>query len=456
MSTSFFHDMLGSIADRGRALIERSTTRSTTDRSERTAQKTRSPEDIEALCRDLLSGRGEASGVALASQILDLYASLAVEQRLDFFRLLAHDFDPDQQQLRSAWASYDQAPNPGSLQALLRAVEPPRQELFRRLNLAPGGTRALVGMREDLIEHGYSDPDLVSVEDDLLHLLSSWFNRGFLVMQRITWSTPADILERIIRYEAVHTIQGWDDLRRRVQPPDRRFYAFFHPALVDEPLIFVEVALMREIPGSIQDLLAEEREVLPLDQATTAVFYSISNCQPGLRGVSFGNFLIKQVVEDLSRDLPALNTFVTLSPAPGFGPWLKRVADDPAAAGLKGLDANTVALLRTPDWHQAPTTRERVRPVLLGLAAFYALRAKSPRGKPLDPVARFHLGNGARLERLNFLGDTSAKGMREAAGLMVNYRYDLRFIETNHEAFANHGTIAASNAVKRQLHEFGP
>jgi malonyl-CoA decarboxylase len=175
-----------------------------------------------------------------------------------------------------------------------------------------------------------------------------------------------------------------------------------------------------------------------------------------LRGVSFGNFLIKQVVEDLSRDLPALNTFVTLSPAPGFGPWLKRVADDPAAAGLKGLDANTLALLRTPDWHQAPATRERLRPVLLGLAAFYALRAKSPRGKPLDPVARFHLGNGARLERLNFLGDTSAKGMREAAGLMVNYRYDLRFIETNHEAFANHGTIAASNAVKRQLHEFGP
>jgi malonyl-CoA decarboxylase len=456
MSTSFFHDMLGSIADRGRALIERSTTRSTTDRSERTAQKTRSPEDLEALCRDLLSGRGEASGVALARQILDLYASLAVEQRLDFFRLLAHDFDPDQQQLRSAWASYDQAPNPGSLQALLRAVEPPRQELFRRLNLAPGGTRALVGMREDLIEHGYSDPDLVSVEDDLVHLLSSWFNRGFLVMQRITWSTPADILERIIRYEAVHAIQGWDDLRRRVQPPDRRFYAFFHPALVDEPLIFVEVALMREIPGSIQDLLAEEREVLPLDQATTAVFYSISNCQPGLRGVSFGNFLIKQVVEDLSRDLPALNTFVTLSPAPGFGPWLKRVADNPAAAGLKGLDANTLALLRTPDWHQAPATRERLRPVLLGLAAFYALRAKSPRGKPLDPVARFHLGNGARLERLNFLGDTSAKGMREAAGLMVNYRYDLRFIETNHEAFANHGTIAASNAVERQLHEFGP
>jgi malonyl-CoA decarboxylase len=196
--------------------------------------------------------------------------------------------------------------------------------------------------------------------------------------------------------------------------------------------------------------------VLPLDQATTAVFYSISNCQPGLRGVSFGNFLIKQVVEDVSRDLPSLKTFVTLSPAPGFGPWLKRVADSPEAAGLEGLDANDLALLRTPDWHQDATTRERLRPVLLGLAAFYYLRAKTRRGKPLDPVARFHLGNGARLERLNFLGDTSAKGMREAAGLMVNYLYDLRFIEANHEAFANHGTVAASNAVDRQLREFRP
>jgi malonyl-CoA decarboxylase len=313
-----------------------------------------------------------------------------------------------------------------------------------------------VAMREDLIEHGDDDPDLVSVEDDLVHLLYSWFNRGFLVMQRITWSTPADILERIIRYEAVHTIQGWDDLQRRVQPPDRRCYAFFHPSLVDEPLIFVEVALTREIPSSIQDILAEEREVLPVEQATTAVFYSISNCQPGLRGVSFGNFLIKQVVEDISRDLPSLDTFVTLSPAPGFSRWLKRVAENPDAAGLDGVDASALALLRTPDWHQDSTTRERLRPFLLGLAAFYYLHAKTARGKPLDPVARFHLGNGARLEQLNFLGDTSAKGMREAAGLMVNYLYDLRFIEANHEAFANHGTVAASKAVERQLREFGP
>ena len=454
MATRFFQDMLASIAERGRALVERSSSRGPADEAERPEPVAEVPERIEDLCRALLSGRGEASGVALARQILELYDRLSPEARIEFFRLLARDFGPDQSRLRTVWTSYDHAPTPAHLQALMRAVEPPRQELFRRLNLAPGGTRALVGMRQDLIRHGDNDPERASVEEDFVHLLYSWFNRGFLVMQRITWSTPADILERIIRYEAVHTIKGWDDLRRRVQPPDRRCYAFFHPSLVDEPLIFVEVALTQEIPGSIQEILAEGRVVLPAEQATTAVFYSISNCQPGLRGVSFGNFLIKQVAEDLSRDLPALQTFVTLSPAPGFGAWLARVAEDSAAAGLLDFDPASISLLRARDWHEDGVARERLRPVLLGLAAFYYLRAKTSRGKPLDPVARFHLGNGARLERLNFLGDTSSKGMREAAGLMVNYLYDLRSIEANHEAFANHGTVAASKAVARHLYDF--
>ena len=225
----------------------------------------------------MLSGRGEASGFALARQVLDLYAGLPIAERLAFFRLLARDFGPDQQRLRAAWSEYDKAPTPPNLQRLLRAAEPPRQELFRRLNLAPGGTSALVSMRQDLLEHGGNDPELASVDDDLVHLLYSWFNRGFLMMQRISWSSPADILERIIRYEAVHMIQDWDDLRRRVQPPDRRSYAFFHRSLVDEPLIFVEVALTTDIPESIQGILADDRTVLAAEQATTAVFYSISN-----------------------------------------------------------------------------------------------------------------------------------------------------------------------------------
>ncbi len=453
MSTSFFQDLLGSIAERGRALIERAPSRAGLDGQ--AARSLRSPETLESLCHALMSGRGEASGVALARKVLDLYARLPMPERLDFFRLLARDFGPDQVRLRAAWAAYDADASPASLKALLRAIEPPRQELFRRLNLAPGGTAALVHMREDLLKHSGRDPELASVDDDLVHLLYSWFNRGFLVLRRIDWSTPADILERIIRYEAVHQIQGWDDLRRRVQPSDRRCFGFFHPSLIDEPLIFVEVALTREIPGSIQELLAEDREVLAPEQATTAVFYSISNCQEGLRGISFGNFLIKQVVEELSRDLPGLETFVTLSPAPGFGPWLERVKADPAAVGLDGKDAEALTVLRRPGWHTDPATAERLRPLLMHLAAFYYLRAKGSGGKLPDPVGRFHLGNGARLERLNWLGDTSEKGLRTAAGLMVNYLYDLRFIEANHEAFANYGTVVASPAVQQALRETG-
>ncbi|WP_046867395.1 malonyl-CoA decarboxylase [Microvirga massiliensis] len=452
MSTSFFQDMLGSIAERGRYLLDHPATRPVSDRIRRTGSA-KPVETIETLSRSLLSGRGEASGVALARQVLDFYASLPVEERIAFFRLLARDFGPDQQRLRDAWSDYDKTPTPKNLQRLLRAVEPPRQELFRRLNLAPGGTGALVTMRQDLLEHGGNDADLASVDDDLVHLLYSWFNRGFLMMRRITWSSPADILERIIRYEAVHTIQDWDDLRRRVQPPDRRCYAFFHPSLFDEPLIFVEVALTKDIPSSIQEILADGRKVLAAEQATTAVFYSISNCQPGLRGISFGNFLIKQVVEDLSRDLPSLKTFVTLSPAPGFGRWLERIAEDPTEFGLEGLDTAPLALLENPDWHRDTTVAEQLWPLLMSLAAAYYLRAKTKSGQPLDPVARFHLGNGARLERLNWLGDTSAKGVREAAGLMVNYLYDLNTIEANHEAYANQGMVAAAHAIQRQIRD---
>ena len=429
MNASFFQDLLGSIAERGRSLIERSGGRPA-------GLAAAQPATLEALCRDLLSGRGEASGVALARQLLDLYGRSAPEDRLAFFGLLARDFGPDRDRLRAAWLDYDAAPTPPHLQALLRAVEPPRQELFRRINLAPGGTAGLVRMREDLIKLGGDDPDLGSVDDDLAHLLSSWFNRGFLVLRHIDWSTPADILERIIRYEAVHEIQGWDDLRRRVQPGDRRCFAFFHPSMIDEPLIFVEVALTREIPASIQGLLAEEREIVPLGEATTAVFYSISNCQPGLRGVSFGNLLIKQVVGELSRELPSLATFVTLSPVPGFAAWLRKRGATPELAS---------------GWQRDLVAAERARGELLPLAAAYFLAAKGSGGKPVDPVARFHLGNGARLERLNWLGDTSAKGLREAYGLMVNYLYDLRYIEANHEAFANHATVAAAEAVRRLL-----
>jgi malonyl-CoA decarboxylase len=331
------------------------------------------------------------------------------------------------------------------------ASEPRRQELFRRLNLAPGGTAALVRMREQLLDVLPRRDDLKSLDDDFVHLFSSWFNRGFLVLRRIDWSTPAIVLEKIIRYEAVHAIRDWEDLRRRIDPPDRRCYAFFHPALIDEPLIFVEVAMTRDIPEAIAPILAVERDVVEPDRRRTAVFYSISNCQRGLTGVSFGNFLIKQVVEDISREMPRLNTYVTLSPVPNFAAWLARERTNEAGTALSASDKEALALLNTPDWWRDADRIARLREPLMRAAAWYFLRAKNARGAPVDSVARFHLGNGARLERIDFLGDLSERALAQAHGLMVNYQYDLDDIEQNHEAYAENRTVVASAGVQRLL-----
>ena len=280
-------------------------------------------------------------------------------------------------------------------------------------------------------------------------MLASWFNRGFLVLKSIDWSTPASILEKIIAYEAVHQIQGWDELRRRLDPRDRRCFGFFHPSLIDEPLIFVEVALTREIPGSIQELLAADPEqAAQQGEPTTAVFYSISNCQHGLRGISFGNFLIKQVAEDLAKAMPGLKTFVTLSPAPRFAAWLVRMRAEGGHGLLSESEQETLKTLDDPSWAAHGETQDQLKPLLHSLAATYYLEAKTRIGVPVDPVARFHLRNGAILERINWLGDKSAKGLRQGHGIMVNYLYDLKNIERNHEAYVNDGLIAASKTVK--------
>jgi malonyl-CoA decarboxylase len=300
-----------------------------------------------------------------------------------------------------------------------------------------------------LLDEMRNHPELDLFDRDFRHLFASWFNRGFLVLSRIDWTTPANILEKIIRYEAVHAISDWDDLRRRLAPPDRRLYAFFHPAIGDEPLIFVEVALTAAIPDAIQPLLAPERAALAPAQATTAVFYSISNAQRGLAGVSFGHFLIKQVVEDLKREWPRLQYFVTLSPVPGFAAWLKRERAN-EASNLIDLEAQrALALTDHAGWSDKAAAREAVARALKPIAAHYFLHAKATGNRALDPVARFHLGNGARLERLNFFGDRSEAGLKNSLGLMVNYLYDLERIEQNHEAYANRGEIAASPAIKR-------
>lgn len=407
-------------------------------------------EDIGFLAEALLSVRGEASGVVLATQVAETYRALPEKEKAGFLLSLADRFGPEPEALDRAIAAYRERPGPDTATALHEASEPRRQELFRRLNLAPGGTEALVSMREDLVRALPAHPALRAVDFDLVHLFTAWFNRGFLVLRPIDWRTPAHILEKIIRYEAVHQIHGWDDLRRRLEPADRHCYAFMHPRLPDEPLIFVEVALTGEVPAAIAPLLAPRHEPLDPEKATTAVFYSISSCLEGLRGITFGSFLVKHVVEELKREMPSLKTFVTLSPVPGFASWLRK--ERAAESRLLGASERTaLKALDRADWAAQPSVVRAVRPALESALASYLLLARTPSGKPADAVARFHLGNGARLERANWMGDPSPKGLGESCGFMVNYLYDLSRIEWNHEAYASRGKVIASHAVGELL-----
>lgn len=446
MNVSFLQELMNTVAEQSRALLPRGLFGPGEE------------EDIEALSRALMSGRGEASGVAIARQLLNCLHKATPEERGAFFSYLADELQPDPIAVTAAAKAYLATPSDQTLLGLRRAAYSPRREFFRRLNLAPGGTAEIVALRRELLRSQKSDASLASVDADLQSLLAYWFNRGFLVMRRIDWQTPAAILEKIIAYEAVHEIKGWDDLRRRLDPVDRRCFAFFHPSLVDEPLIFVEVALTADIPDAIGPVL-EARSNAAAPPPTAAVFYSISNCQEGLKGISFGNFLIKQVVEELARDVQSLKTFVTLSPIPHFARWLDRaLASDGSTAAeavITAEDRAALKLLRDPRWaemaRQPTPETEQLKSSLTALAASYFLVAKSSDNRPVDPVARFHLGNGARLERINWLADVSEKGLREAHGLMVNYRYELSDIEKNHEAYAQDGTVAASRAVRGQL-----
>lgn len=424
---TFFRTFLSSIADAGRELLD--------GRLGRDAKSG----DMRTLCSDLITQKGEALGTALACAVVDVYRSYDDAAKLAFFEMLLTDFDVDPVELGAAIAAYQEQPDPASAQAVSHAAESRRQRVVRAMNMAPDGTRTVINIREDLLKALKDHPHLKPVDADFAHLLASWFNRGFLELRRIDWSTPANVLEKLIQYEAVHEIRDWDDLRRRLDS-DRRCYAFFHPALPDEPLIFVEVALVQGLAGSVQALLDETVERIAPKQADTAIFYSISNCQKGLRGVSFGNFLIKQVVSELRKELRNLTTFSTLSPVPGFRRWLdQNHADDPA-----------LKILAEPDWVNSAAKAEALRQPLMRLCAKYLVGEKQ-RERPLDSVARFHLGNGARLERINWMGDVSAKGVEESASLLVNYKYDLTKIESNHEAYVNSGRVVHSKQVEGLL-----
>jgi len=392
--------------------------------------------DIQQLCHALLSKEGDVSGQKLASAILAQYRELNTDEKLEFFQFLNSELDVDAAVLGALAKVYEQDPSPDIFEKLSAAAEPKRQELLRRLNQPMGATAELVSMRVDLLKLAKKNKDLYRTNIDFVHLLRSWFNRGFLVLKQINWDTPARVLDKIVAYEAVHEIDDLDDLRRRLDPPDRRCFAFFHPAMPDEPLIFVEVALTESVPGSIDDVLSEDREPLQAENAKVAVYYSISNCQRGLAGISFGNVLIKQVAAELAIEFPQIESFVTLSPIPGLNRWLKSQVEDTDI----GIVARAILDGTAP--------QEDVRT----MAARYLTAAKHPdTDQPVDPVARFHLGNGAEIHNVHAGADSSDNGRAQSSGAMVNYLYDLSQTEKNHENYARDGVVATSRTVQSQI-----
>lgn len=392
----------------------------------------------------LLTARGQASGIKIASEILSIYNQCSQPEKRDYFKFLLTEFGRDKDELIQTCLTYSQHPDHNNLKALTALMEPKRQDFFKRINMAPGGTKALVEMRADLLRLLKDNPELKPVDLDFLLLFKTWFNRGFLTMEPISWKSPAVILERLIAYEAVHEIMSWDDLKRRLDPSDRLCYAFFHPSLGNTPLIFVEVALCKDIPGSIQEILSPKRKTLKAEQAKVAAFYSINNCLDGLKGIYFGNFLIKQVVENLRVAHPKLKSFVTLSPIPGLMNWLGQ-ADH---AAQLNISSNDMARLQDFDWLKDDDFTSKMQAPLRIAALAYLLDRQAGSHRLQDSVARFHLGNGARIENIHWLADTSERGLGNSGGMMVNYLYELDHIENNHEAFAVRHEVALSGAMR--------
>lgn len=452
MLRSFWRDQVGSIADRGREILKLAT-----------GAPKRAP-DAALLARRLLDQRGEASGLALAQDLATSIRTMDGKALSLFLLALARDFGCDPVALEKAIDAWHRQPGDRTLTALRAAVETPRQDLFRRLNMAPDGTATIVELRRCLLQVLPEHPELSAVDEDLRHLLGSWFNRGFLRLERIDWNTPAAILEKLIRYEAVHEIDGWDDLRGRLAA-DRRCFAFFHPAMPDEPLIFVEVALLEGMADAIAPLIAKDRAIGDPRAADTAIFYSISNCQDGLRGISFGNFLIKQVVSELQAELPELASFATLSPAPGLRRALQKGGEEGfSPARIEALLGDEVLRLARQTGNEDPlagidtllrrseVVAPSVNKALQRLTLAYLTRIRRGRGV-FDPVGHFHLSNGARLDRINVGADMSTKGLTQSFGVMVNYLYDPKSLEENHEAYVDSGEVSMPRRLAGEAEE---
>lgn len=434
MGTLRFNSFLHNVADSGLELL----------RGRLRPGKGR-PKSLQVLCHELLSTQGEASAIAIARDIVEQYHRIDGNERIQFFESVCSDFDVNRDAVLDAAKAYCSAQDRTALKKLAESVESRRQDLFRGINMAPGGTATLIEMRRDVLRILDRHPNFNAIDFDMKHLLSSWFNRGFLLLERIDWETPAIILEKLIEYEAVHEMKGWGDLRSRLAD-DRRCFGFFHPTLPNEPLIFVEVALVRNLAQSIDPIIDADRSITNPHQSDTAIFYSINNCLEGLRGISFGNLLIKQVVQQLAQEFPNLKNFATLSPIPGFGRWLRSALKKSDGIAVSAKERKLMLMTQTDNWHEDRDLLGSLKPTLIRLAAFYLAHARR-RDEPLDPVARFHLRNGASLQQINWLGDCSANGFRQSAGMLVNYIYDPDRIVQNHENYVRDRKLAISKDI---------
>ncbi|MFP4469609.1 MAG: malonyl-CoA decarboxylase [Bacteroidales bacterium] len=428
----FTKNLVDSIADAGEKFLDLRRVRG------------RSINNLLNLCDDLISHKGVASGIALAREVIKRYKALENKEKLAFFQELNRRMTPDLKMIKTSAEAFINKPDERTLAMLSEQMKSNRRKLFSRMIIAPDGTQEIVSMREDLLGLLKDHPELRPVDEDLKNLLTSWFNPGFLILRKIDWDTEASILEKIIRYEAVHDIENWNDLKKRLAA-DRRCFAYFHPSLEDEPLIFVEVALTRGISSSIQSIISEESRLN--GEADTAIFYSINNCQRGLWKIPLGNFLIKMVVTELDTELPSVKTYSTLSPVPGFTAWLRQEMEKSGSKLIPQKDLEALKLLQDENWYRDEAKSEALKKPLLRACANYLVLVKRG-GKPLNSVARFHFGNGAQLYRINWMGNNSSHGLAESFGLMVNYLYDLKQIERNHEQYVQRGELAISKSVR--------
>ena len=430
-----FKKILSSIADIGQSLLGKK------------FSKNRDIKSLLSLCDDLISYKGTASGIAIAREISEIYKILDTDQKLSFFKEINKKYKPNLNNIDNAIKKFTIEKSKNNLDRLGDEIEGRRQELIRRLNMAPNGTSILVSMREDLLNFIKQNPDLKDFDQDIRHLFKSWFNPGFLRLERITWNTKAAVLEKIIKYEKVHKIRDMNDLKRRLDE-DRRFYAYFHPVLTDEPLIFVQVAFGKGLGRSIQELLKPSSGTM--STSNTATFYSISNCQEGLMRVTLGNFLIKRVVYEIQNDCPNIKHFGTLSPLPGFRKWCIALTKEKLKSILNDFDTKKLEFLKNDNFNNLSDKMEEQKNSIKKLVVHYLLKEKINK-KPLNQVSRFHLGNGASIDDVIINGNTTDYGYKESFGIMVNYIYKLDKLEKIHEDYINHKIISYSDKIKKYV-----